>query len=401
MGSSFCSQTTIELPEYSEQFASTDLPAWVSAGGKALFDQAIGLAGSVPEPSDIPKLASYDGNKLTPEEQLAAKILTEGSASYQPFIDRASDIAGTVGQGYDAATREELLGDPFSGMTDAELMGSYSGATREELLGDPMADFSLDTAQPYLDIYQGASDRAVRELERQTLQNQIQARAQAARGGAFGGSRLGISEAMLGSEGAMGAADLRARAAAEGLGFAASRYDADRAARERDRSARFDAEQLLRGQFEADRASRFDTESMRRSQFDADRSARFGAEDALRAGYQADEASRLSQMQAFRDLAPLTQSLQEAAAQGLISTGEARRRLDQAALDLARAEDLDLRSQPFERLNFALGVLQGVPYEQQNFGYRMGQSTQAGPSLFGQVLGGAGALASAYYAGRD
>ena len=394
MGSSFCSQTTIELPEYSEQFASTDLPAWVSAGGKALFDQAIGLAGSVPEPSDIPKLASYDGSKLTPEEQLAAKILTEGSTSYQPFIDRASDIAGTVGQGYDAATREELLGDPFSGMTNEELMGSYSGATREELLGDPMADFSLDTAQPFLDIYQGASDRAVRELERQTLQNQIQARAQAARGGAFGGSRLGISEAMLGAEGAMGAADLRARAAAEGLGFAASRFDADR-------RARMDAENMLRGQFEADRASRFDTESMRRSQFDADRSARFGAEDALRAGYQADEASRLSQMQAFRDLAPLTQSLQEAAAQGLISTGEARRRLDQAALDLARAEDLDLRSQPFERLNFALGVLQGVPYEQQNFGYRMGQSTQAGPSLFGQVLGGAGALASAYYAGRN
>ena len=394
MGSSFCSQTTIELPEYSEQFASTDLPAWVSAGGKALFDQAIGLAGSVPEPSDIPKLASYDGSKLTPEEQLAAKILTEGSTSYQPFIDRASDIAGTVGQGYDAATREELLGDPFSGMTNEELMGSYSGATREELLGDSMADFSLDTAQPFLDIYQGASDRAVRELERQTLQNQIQARAQAARGGAFGGSRLGISEAMLGAEGAMGAADLRARAAAEGLGFAANRFDADR-------RARMDAENMLRGQFEADRASRFDTESMRRSQFDADRSARFGAEDALRAGYQADEASRLSQMQAFRDLAPLTQSLQEAAAQGLISTGEARRRLDQAALDLARAEDLDLRSQPFERLNFALGVLQGVPYEQQNFGYRMGQSTQAGPSLFGQVLGGAGALASAYYAGRN
>ena len=391
MGSSFCSQTTIELPEYSEQFASTDLPAWVSAGGKALFDQAIGLAGSVPEPSDIPKLASYDGSKLTPEEQLAAKILTEGSTSYQPFIDRASDIAGTVGQGYDAATREELLGDPFSGMTNEELLGDYQGATRDELRG---GDFSLDTAQPFLDIYQGASDRAVRELERQTLQNQIQARAQAARGGAFGGSRLGISEAMLGAEGAMGAADLRARAAAEGLGFAASRFDADR-------RARMDAENMLRGQFEADRASRFDTESMRRSQFDADRSARFGAEDALRAGYQADEASRLSQMQAFRDLAPLTQSLQEAAAQGLISTGEARRRLDQAALDLARAEDLDLRSQPFERLNFALGVLQGVPYEQQNFGYRMGQSTQAGPSLFGQVLGGAGALASAYYAGRN
>ena len=89
---------------------------------------------------------------------------------------------------------------------------------------------------------------------------------------------------MLGSEGAMGAADLRARAAAEGLGFAANRFDTDR-------GARFDAENMMRGQYESDRASRFDTEGIRRSQYDADRASRFGAEDSLRAGYQAEEAS--------------------------------------------------------------------------------------------------------------
>ena len=105
-------------------------------------------------------------------------------------------------------------------------------------------------------------------------------------------------------------------------------------------------------------------------------------------------------MSAYRDLAPLTQSLQEAAAQGLISSGEARRRLDQAALDLARAEDLDQRNAPFERLNFALGALQGVPYQQSNYGYRLGSSTEAGPSIFGQVLGAGGTLASGYFAGR-
>ena len=393
MGGTFCNQSTIELPEYGETFSTTDLPAWVSAGGRALFDQAVGLASSPQQASTIDKLASYgpEGNLLTEDEQLAAQIIRDGAGSFQPFLDKASGVADTLGQGFDSATRSELLGDPYSGMTNEQLQGSYQGATRDELLG---GDFSLEQAQPFLDIYQGAQDASVRELERQTLRNQVAARSNAARSGAFGGSRLGISEAMLGAEGAMGAADLRARAAAEGLGFAANRFDTDRA-------ARFNAEDLMRGQYESDRASRFDTESMRRGQYDADRSSRFAAEDTLRSGFEADEASRIQQMSAFQNLAPLTQSLQQAAAQGLISSGEARRRLDQAALDLAREEELSQENKAFERLNFALGALQGVPYQQKTFGYNMGSSTAQGPSIFGQVIGAGGTLGAGYLASRN
>ena len=393
MGGTFCNQSTIELPEYGETFSTTDLPAWVSAGGRALFDQAVGLASSPQQASTIDKLASYgpEGNLLTEDEQLAAQIIRDGAGSFQPFLDKASGVADTLGQGFDSATRSELLGDPYSGMTNEELQGSYQGATRDELLG---GDFSLEQAQPFLDIYQGAQDASVRELERQTLRNQVAARSNAARSGAFGGSRLGISEAMLGAEGAMGAADLRARAAAEGLGFAANRFDTDR-------TARFNAEDLMRGQYESDRASRFDTESMRRGQYDADRSSRFAAEDTLRSGFEADEASRIQQMSAFQNLAPLTQSLQQQAAQGLISTGEARRRLDQTVLDLAREEELSQENKAFERLNFALGALQGVPYQQKTFGYNMGSSTAQAPSIFGQVIGAGGTLGAGYLASRN
>jgi hypothetical protein len=239
----------------------------------------------------------------------------------------------------------------------------------------------------------------------------VDARARAATGGSFGGSRLGIAEAMLGSEGVQSAADLRSRAAAEGLGFAAKRFDTDRGARfdaenvmrsqfDTDRGARFDAENTMRGQYEADRASRFDTEGMRRSQFDADRASRFGAEDSIRAGYQAEEASRIGQMQSFRDLAPLTQSLQEAAAQGLITSGEARRRLDQAAVDLANQQDMEDRFKDRESVNFALGALQGVPYQTSTMGYRVGSQTAQTPSIFGQLLGAGGTAAAAYYANR-
>ena len=399
MGGTFCNQSTIDLPEYGETFSTTDLPAWVSAGGRALFDQAVGLASSHQQASTIDKLASYgpEGNLLTEDEQLAAQIIRDGAGSFQPFLDKASGVADTLGQGFDSATRSELMGDPYSGMSNEQLQGSYSGASRDDLLG---GGFSLDSAQPYLDIYQGAQDASIRELERQTARNQMQTRANAARSGSFGGSRLGISEAMLGSEGAMGAADLRARAAAEGLGFAANRFEADRSASERDRGARFDAENVMRGQYESDRASRFDTEGMRRGQYDADRSSRFAAEDTLRSGFESDEASRIQQMSAYQNLAPLTQSLQQQAAQGLISSGEARRRLDQAVLDLAREEELSQENKSFERLNFALGALQGVPYQQKTFGYNMGTSTAQAPSIFGQVLGAGGTLGAGYLASR-
>jgi len=392
MGSDRCSQSTIELPKYGETFSTTDLPAWVSAGGRALFDQAVGLASSPQKASTIDKLASYgpEGNLLTEDEQLAAQIIRDGAGSFQPFLDKASGVADTLGQGFDGATRSELLGDQYSGMSNEDLQGSYTGATRDELLG---GGFSLDSAQPYLDIYQGAQDASIRELERQTARNQMQTRANAARSGSFGGSRLGISEAMLGSEGAMGAADLRSRAAAEGLGFAANRFDTDR-------TARFNAEDVMRGQYESDRASRFDTEGMRRGQYDADRSSRFAAEDTLRSGFESDEASRIQQMSAYQNLGPLTQSLQQAAAQGLISSGEARRRLDQAVLDLAREEELSQENKSFERLNFALGALQGVPYQQKTFGYNMGSSTAQSPSIFGQTLGAAGTLGAGYLASR-
>lgn len=393
MGSSLCSQSTMTLPSYDETFSTTDLPAWVSAGGRALFDQAVGLASSPQNASTIDKFASYgaDGNLLTEDEQLAAQILRDGAGSYQPFLDKASGVADTLGQGFDGATRGELLGDPYSGMSESDLMGNYQGASRDELLG---GGFSLESAQPYLDVYQGAQDASIRELERQTARNQMQTRANAATSGSFGGSRLGISEAMLGSEGAMGAADLRARAAAEGLGFAADRFDTDR-------TARFNAEDVMRGQFDTDRGARFDREASNRAGYDADRSSRFAAEDTLRSGYQSDEANRIQQMSAYQNLAPLTQSLQMQAAQGLISSGEARRRLDQAVLDMAREEEAMQENKAFERVNFALGALQGVPYQQKTFGYKLGATTGTGPSIFGQTLGLAGSAATGYAAYKD
>ena len=397
----FCTTTTQPLPDYSEVVTDTQLPAWVSEGGKRLFEEASSLARSpYPEYTD-PRIASYNGSKLTPEEQQAADLLSKGATSYQSYIDDASNMASGLGQGFDVSSRANLIGDPYQGMSRGDLMGSYQGATREELLGQNVQPFNMDQAQPYLDIYQGAQDSAINEVQRQTELANVQNRASAARSGAFGGSRLGIQEGMTSGEGARAAGDLRSRAAQQGLQFAAGRYDQDVAQSERDRSARFGAENLMRGQFDQDRQARFGAEDVMRGQYDQDRAARFGAEDAARSSFETEEASRLRATEALQGFAPLTQGLQDQAASGLFTAGQARRQLDQQALDMAYADYVEQREYPQSQVNYALGVLQGTPYDTRNISLTQGQQFIQSPSIYGQTLGGLGALGSAYFMSKN
>ena len=236
----FAHHHTQSYQSSSETVAGTEIPSWVAAAGRTTFERAAELANSPYPTYEGARTATYGGDRRTEEERMGADILTKGAESYMPFVNKASGVADTLGGGYDAMSQEELLGSPFKGASREELLGSYSGAsredllgdyqgaTREELLGDP---FSLESAQPYMDIYQDAMNPAVREIEEQTIRAQNEARARASTGGGGFGSRLGIMEATTAGEGAQAAGDLRAQAAREGLGFAAGRYDTDRASR--------------------------------------------------------------------------------------------------------------------------------------------------------------------------
>jgi hypothetical protein len=398
---SFCSTNVDPLPSYDEVVTDTQLPGWVSEGGKRLFESAAELARSPYPTYQGARIASYGGSKLTPEEQEASALLSQGSSTYQPYIDMAGDMASGLGKGYDQASRDNLLGSAYEGMSRDQLMGDYQGASREDLMGQSVQPFSMEQAQPYLDIYQGAQDSAVNEVQRQTELANVQNRATAARSGAFGGSRLGIQEGMTSGEGARAAGNLRAQAAREGLQFASGRYDQDVAQSERDRSARFGAENLMRGQFDQDRQARFGAEDVSRSQYDQDMKARFGAEDSRRAGYETQEAGRLRATETQQGFAPLIQGLQEQAASGLFTAGQARRNLDQQALDLAYADYVEQRQSPYDNINYALGVLQGTPYNTRNISLSQGQQFIQSPSVYGQTLGGLGALASAYYTSKQ
>ena len=415
MGSG-CTQSYTELPSYSDVSTGTQIPAWMSAAGKGLFEEAVNAANNPYPTYEGARVMDYNGSKLTEDERAGMSILREGAESYLPFMNRASEVADTLGQGYESMSQEELLGDPFQGASRADLLGSYEGATREELLGDYQGatreellgdPFSLESAQPYMDIYQSAMDPAVREIEEQTIRSQNDARARAATGGGGFGSRLGIMEATTAGEGAQAAGDLRAGAARDGLTFATGRYDTERSARAaaentmrnrftEDRAARGATEDRLRGQFDSDRSARGATEDRLRGQYDTDRSARFDADTQARSAYETNEASRIQQMDAYQGMGTLVQDLQTQAAAGLIGSGEAQRQLDQQALELAYADFLDQNNYDQEQINFAIGALSGVPYNTINRSYSTGTTMSANPSLFGQTLAGMGGLYSAY-----
>ena len=328
----FCTTGVENLPDYENVLQGTDIPEWVSAGGKALFEQAAELGSSQYPGYTGPRIAAYTDpatgqtSKLTAEEQQGFDLLSQGSQTYDPFIQSAYQATQGLGQGYSPASAQSLVGQQFD----------------------------LAAAQPYMDIYQKAADPAVQEARDVLQQQLIQERAKAAGSGAFGGSREAILNAMTTSEAAKRAGDIRAEAAARGLEFGAQR-------------------------------------------FDQEREARFGAEAAQRAAYETEEASRLRQAEQLQSYAPLVQGLQEQAASGLLSAGEARRKLDQMALDLAYSDYVEQREYPFQMLNFIMGALKGVPYETTQYSLSQGQQYVQTPSIYGQTLGGLGSLASAYY----
>lgn len=347
-----CTTNVEALPDAKNVLSGTQIPEWVSAAGRQLYEQAAEMASSEFPAYTGQRTATFgdaldaDGNRiqigtnddgtpifqqsrLTQEELQGAELLSGGTETYQPYLDDAKAMTDTLGQGFSSTSREDLVGPSFS----------------------------LDSAQPYLDIYQGAQDAAVREIQDQTQRGLISDAAEAARMGAFGGSRLGLREAETVTGGATAAGDLRARAAAEGLQFAGQR-------------------------------------------FDTDREARFAAEDRSLAAYETDEAARLRASQELRSFAPLVQGLNEQAAAGLLTTGEAKRNLDQIALDLAYGDYVEQREYPFQMLNFAQGALQGTPYETRTIGLEQGNQYVQSPSIYGQTIGGLGSLASAYYLGN-
>ena len=161
---SFCTPSYTQLPSSEETVSGTEIPSWVAAAGRTTFERAAELANSPYPTYEGARTATFGGDRRTEEERMGADILRSGAESYMPYMNRAGEVADTLGGGYDAMSQEQLLGDPFQGASREDLLGSYSGASRQDLIGQGVSPFSMENAQPYMDIYQDSMNPAIREI---------------------------------------------------------------------------------------------------------------------------------------------------------------------------------------------------------------------------------------------
>ena len=323
-------QSYDQLPTYDKTLEGTQIPSWASSAGRYLTGAAMELGGSPYPQYTGARRPSYDGKTLTPDE-IAGMNMLRANAGDTSYLDTAYDAAQNVGQ------------------------ETFTGRDYSTLVGEPM---TIEQMQPFLDMYQQSVDPAIAEIQKQIERNQISNRANAARTGAFGGSRLGIQEGQTYGEGMDAMAQTRAQAGREGLEFGAA-------------------------------------------QSERDRQARFQANTAGLSAYETREAARQRRAQELQSYVPLAQDLTQTRASNLIGMGESRRAVDQEGYDLSYADYLDQRNYPYEQINYATGILEGVPYNAQNYSYQTGMQNVATPSVFGQVVGGLGTLGSAYFMGKN
>jgi hypothetical protein len=210
---------------------------------------------------------------------------------------------------------------------------------------DP-SEFGAVELEKYAPIYEQAVQPALEDVSETFARRRRELNAAAAKAGAYGGGRQGAESAILTGEEARERGRILSESGRGGLEFAAGQFERDRGAGER--------------------------------------------------AFDLNQASRKIELGAAQSLGPLAQGLMQQEAQGLIGAGEATRKLDEEALRLAYTDYVEQREFPFTQTNFALGALKGLPFETREFSMQRGGQFIPTPSVYGQTMGGLGALASAY-----
>jgi len=141
-------------------------PAWMEAYRKGLIEDV----------RDVTKTANpipeYQVAGFSPEQVKALQLAREGIGAYKPYLQQAGSSYGQAGEAYQAG----------AGM-------GYAGAQAY----DPNA------VNQYMNPYQEAvTQKAMEEMNRQAAIQRQGVSAQAAKAGAFGGSRFGVQQAELG-----------------------------------------------------------------------------------------------------------------------------------------------------------------------------------------------------------
>jgi len=294
------------------------IPEWVEAAGQENLRIANEIAAR--------PYVNYPGNltaTFTPEQEAAFNLAQSSVGMTAPLYGMAGQAIGGVSQ----YAPIDVTAPSFLQANVSQYMNPYTE-----------------------NVINRASEAAMRQLQMQ--QNQIAS--QAARAGAFGGSRQGIQEGVAAAETARGIGDLTAQLQAQSYGQAQQAIAADQAR----------AQQAAL----ANQAAGLQAAGLR-----------------LQGGQGLANLGGLAQRAALTDVATMG------------AVGQARQDLAQRQLDEAYARFQEERNYPVQALNLRLAALGALPYgketTQTTSGMPTGNSFLAGLGGVGGLFSGIAALA--------
>ena len=279
-----------------------------------------------------------------PTKRMVARGETLSEQPYQAYTgERIADFSPAQ-----QAAFQQIYG--LQSPAEYAQAGQSIGAAQEfgaagalNAMGYQPGTFGTQQAQQYMSPYQQAvTDIAKREAVSEAAMLNRELGSKAAKAGAFGGSRFGIEQALLGSKLATNLTDIQTK----GL-----------------QDAYLNAQQ----QFERDRAAGLQGAGLNLQ------GAQFGAQTGLQAGTQ------------LANLGTATQQADLNRIQALAAAGEQQQSMEQQKLSAAYQDYLEQRDWEKNQLGFMSGLIRGTPFStsQTTTGY------QSGPTGTSQLLSGA------------
>lgn len=331
------------------------------AGFNPMQQAAFGSVAGMGQPGEYGAAAQSLGGV---QDMANAAALAGGS--YQPGQFQA--------YGYDASTIDP--NDPNARFNAAQMQAA-----------GPVGYSTFDTnaAQQYMSPYQQSVTDISKRLaanEGQLMQNQVAANA--ARNGAFGGSRFGLEQAKVYNDTGQRLSDIQTQGSQSAFDRAQAQFNADQARRSsadqfnagnqqaanlanaqfQQQAGQYNAgaglQALLSNQSAANAAAQFGGQNAMTAQQMAEQSRQFGNDAGLRG---ADLAARtgLSAASQYADLGTRGQTSALERANALSTYGGQQQALDQKYADTAYEDFVNARDYDRNNLQFLSGLLRGNP----------------------------------------
>jgi hypothetical protein len=388
----------------------TELPPWL----EDITKENLSLAQKVADRPYVP----YTGQRIsgfTPEQEQAFRLVQSGVGATEPIYGQAYGALSNVANYAPSNVLPSMVG--YQGVSTGGV-GPYERVSAPSVAAQDVQaqNFLQGNISGYINPYvENVESRAVEAANRTLQQEKNVIAANAARAGAFGGSRQGLAEGVATAETARNVGDLSARLRADAFNQAAALQAADQARalqaslanQQANLSAGTTTAQLAQQAQLANQAA-----GMRTGEFNVDRALQASLANqsagirtgetnvgqmlqAQLANQQAGSTGAGLRLQAASGLSNMANQYQQARQQeaALVeNVGQQRQAQAQAALDEAYARFLEERNYPIEGLNLRLAATTATPY-----GSTQTQTKTGGPggNSFLTGLGAVGTGASA------